>query len=199
MTTTASGPAEPQEPTPKSVAPVHTQELTQHVVEIVCDSGEGAQTAGQLFGTISARMGNGVWTVEIIPAEIEPPHRSRSGASGNRIRIGSSEVTNMGDEAEHRHRLQRNRCSTAASTWELYGPAPSFSSRASGRTTPWSPSARSTRTPWWILPSAATSFARSPWRGRVSEGGCGCAPRQEHVGPWPAMRSLWARSRACAR
>ncbi len=100
MTTTASGPAEPQEPTSKKVTPVHAQELSQHVVEIVCDSGEGAQTAGQLFGTISARMGNGVWTVEIIPAEIEPPHRSRSGASGNRIRIGSSEVTNMGDEAD---------------------------------------------------------------------------------------------------
>ena len=54
----------------------------QHIVEFVSDSGEGAQTAGQLFGTVSAKMGNGVWTVEIIPAEIEPPVRSRSGASG---------------------------------------------------------------------------------------------------------------------
>jgi 2-oxoglutarate ferredoxin oxidoreductase subunit alpha len=75
-------------------------EIQQHIVEIVSDSGEGAQTSGQLFGTISARMGNGVWTVEIIPAEIEPPHRSRSGASGNRIRIGSREITNAGDEAD---------------------------------------------------------------------------------------------------
>jgi 2-oxoglutarate/2-oxoacid ferredoxin oxidoreductase subunit alpha len=79
---------------------VRVETVTQHVVEIVCDSGEGAQTAGQLFGTISAKMGNGVWTVEIIPAEIEPPNRSRSGASGNRIRVGSSEVTNMGDAAD---------------------------------------------------------------------------------------------------
>lgn len=94
-----SGHAEPQEPTPKR-APAAVREFGQHVIEIVCDSGEGAQTAGQLFGTISARMGNGVWTVEIIPAEIEPPFRSRSGASGNRIRIGSAEVTNMGDEAD---------------------------------------------------------------------------------------------------
>jgi len=72
----------------------------QSIIEFVSDSGEGAQTAGQLFGTVSARMGNGVWTVEIIPAEIEPPHRSKSGASGNRIRIASHPVTNMGESAD---------------------------------------------------------------------------------------------------
>ncbi len=59
--------------------------VNQHVVEIVSDSGEGAQKAGQSFGSISAKMGNGVWTVEIIPAEIQPPARSRAGASGIRI------------------------------------------------------------------------------------------------------------------
>ncbi len=74
--------------------------ITQNIVEIVSDSGEGAQTAGQLFGSISARMGNGVWVVEIIPAEIEPPARSAAGASGNRIRIGSDPVSNMGDVAD---------------------------------------------------------------------------------------------------
>jgi 2-oxoglutarate/2-oxoacid ferredoxin oxidoreductase subunit alpha len=74
--------------------------VDQAIVEIVSDSGEGAQTAGQLFGTVSARMGNGVWTVEIIPAEIEPPYRSRAGASGNRIRIASGPVTNMGEAAD---------------------------------------------------------------------------------------------------
>jgi 2-oxoglutarate ferredoxin oxidoreductase subunit alpha len=76
------------------------EEFDQHIVEFVSDSGEGAQTAGQLFGTVSARMGNGIWTVEIIPAEIEPPHRSKAGASGNRIRIGSHPVTNMGEAAD---------------------------------------------------------------------------------------------------
>jgi 2-oxoglutarate ferredoxin oxidoreductase subunit alpha len=74
--------------------------LDEHIVEFVSDSGEGAQTAGQLFGTVSAKMGNGVWTVEIIPAEIEPPVRSRSGASGNRIRIATGPVTNMGAAAD---------------------------------------------------------------------------------------------------
>ncbi|HSG91614.1 MAG TPA: 2-oxoacid:acceptor oxidoreductase family protein, partial [Pseudomonadales bacterium] len=72
----------------------------EHTVEVVSDSGEGAQKCGQLFGRISARMGNGVWTVEIIPAEIQPPARTPSSASGNRIRIGTAPVTNWGDAAD---------------------------------------------------------------------------------------------------
>ncbi|HMB67832.1 MAG TPA: 2-oxoacid:acceptor oxidoreductase family protein, partial [bacterium] len=74
--------------------------IEEHIVEIVSDSGEGAQKAGQTFGAIGAKMGNGVWTVEIIPAEIKPPARSRAGASGIRIRLGSKPMTNMGDEAD---------------------------------------------------------------------------------------------------
>ncbi len=74
--------------------------LAEHVIEIVSDSGEGAQRCGQSLGAIAARMGNGVWTVEIIPAEIQPPARSIAGASGNRVRIGSQPVTNGGDEAD---------------------------------------------------------------------------------------------------
>ena len=72
----------------------------EQIVEIVSDSGEGAQKAGQSFAMVSARMGNGVWTVEIIPAEIKPPARSRAGASGIRIRVGSAAVTNVGDAAD---------------------------------------------------------------------------------------------------
>jgi 2-oxoglutarate ferredoxin oxidoreductase subunit alpha len=45
-------------------------------------------------------MGNGIWTTEIIPAEIRPPARSVAGASGNRIRIGSGYITNGGDETD---------------------------------------------------------------------------------------------------
>ncbi|MDH3626682.1 MAG: 2-oxoacid:acceptor oxidoreductase subunit alpha [Acidobacteriota bacterium] len=76
------------------------EEVDQAIVEFVSDSGEGAQTAGQMFGTVSAQMGNGVWTVEIIPAEIEPPPRSKESASGNRIRIAGAPVTNMGETAD---------------------------------------------------------------------------------------------------
>jgi 2-oxoglutarate ferredoxin oxidoreductase subunit alpha len=74
--------------------------LSEHIVEIISDSGEGAQRCGQSFGAIAARTGNGIWTVEIIPAEIQPPARSVAGASGNRIRLGSGSVTNGGDETD---------------------------------------------------------------------------------------------------
>ena len=74
--------------------------IDQHVVEVISDSGEGAQRCGQSLGAIAARMGHGVWTVEIIPAEIRPPARSVAGASGNRIRLGTGRVTNGGDETD---------------------------------------------------------------------------------------------------
>jgi 2-oxoglutarate ferredoxin oxidoreductase subunit alpha len=74
--------------------------LTEHVIEVISDSGEGAQRCGQSLGAIAAKMGNGVWTVEIIPAEIRPPARSVAGASGNRIRLGSQGVTNGGNETD---------------------------------------------------------------------------------------------------
>ena len=74
--------------------------IDEHIIEVVSDSGEGAQKCGQTFGSVSGKMGNGVWTVEIIPAEIQPPARSKEGASGVRIRLGSKYVTNMGDEAD---------------------------------------------------------------------------------------------------
>ncbi len=76
------------------------QRVRQHTVEIVSDSGEGAQKCGQAFGTVSAKMGNGVWTVDIIPAEIQPPPRNAAGASGIRIRVGAGPVTNWGDETD---------------------------------------------------------------------------------------------------
>jgi len=74
--------------------------LAEHVVEVISDSGEGAQRCGQSLGAIAAKCGNGIWTVEIIPAEIQPPARSIAGASGNRVRLGAKAVTNGGDEAD---------------------------------------------------------------------------------------------------
>jgi len=74
--------------------------LVEHIVEVISDSGEGAQRCGQSLGGIAARTGNGIWTTEIIPAEIQPPARSVAGASGIRIRIGSGRVTNGGDETD---------------------------------------------------------------------------------------------------
>ncbi|MCP4412974.1 MAG: 2-oxoacid:acceptor oxidoreductase subunit alpha [Gammaproteobacteria bacterium] len=75
--------------------------LSEHIVEIVSDSGEGAQKAGVSFAQISARMGNGLWTVEIIPSEIQPPTHTVAAASGNRIRLSEKQlVTNPGDQLD---------------------------------------------------------------------------------------------------
>jgi len=74
--------------------------IAEHIVEVISDSGEGAQRCGQSLAAIAARMGNGIWTTEIIPAEIQPPARSVAGASGIRIRIGSQRVTNGGDQTD---------------------------------------------------------------------------------------------------
>ena len=87
-------------PLERPAGTIQPVELAEHIVEIISDSGEGAQRCGQALGSIAARSGNGVWTVEIIPAEIRPPARSTAGASGNRIRIGAGAVTNGGGETD---------------------------------------------------------------------------------------------------
>ena len=87
-----------QAPEAATVGAPSTIRVNEHTVEIVSDSGEGAQKCGQIFGAVSAKMGNGVWTVELIPAEIQPPARNITSGSGNRIRIGTGEITNWGDE-----------------------------------------------------------------------------------------------------
>ncbi|HET6592589.1 MAG TPA: 2-oxoacid:acceptor oxidoreductase family protein, partial [Xanthomonadales bacterium] len=77
-----------------------TIEVSEHTVEIITNSGEGAQKCAQIFGQTCAKMGNGVWTVEIIPAEIEPPHHTVTSTSGNIIRFGKGMVTNWGDQSK---------------------------------------------------------------------------------------------------
>jgi 2-oxoglutarate/2-oxoacid ferredoxin oxidoreductase subunit alpha len=96
VTVRANGHAKTAATAPKRKA----TKIKEHIVEIISDSGEGAQKCGQSFGSIVAKAGLGVWTVEIIPAEIRPPARSVAGASGNKIRIGSKRITNGGDETD---------------------------------------------------------------------------------------------------
>jgi len=74
--------------------------VPEHTVEIITNSGEGAQKCAQIFGQTCAKMGNGVWTVEIIPAEIEPPHHTVTSTSGNIVRFGTEKVTNWGDKSK---------------------------------------------------------------------------------------------------
>jgi 2-oxoglutarate/2-oxoacid ferredoxin oxidoreductase subunit alpha len=98
--TTQKAPKKAGRPAAATTGKIPVQTLKEHIVEIISDSGEGAQKCGQSLGSIAAQMGNGIWTVEIIPAEIRPPARSVAGASGNRIRIGSEYVTNGGNETD---------------------------------------------------------------------------------------------------
>ena len=65
--------ADPATSPTAEAAPPRVLRVPEHTVEIVSDSGEGAQKCAQIFATVSAKMGNGVWTVELIPAEIQPP------------------------------------------------------------------------------------------------------------------------------
>ncbi len=73
--------------------------VDEHVIEIVSDSGEGAQKAAVSFAQVSAKMGNYLYTIEIIPSEIQPPPHTVGSASGNRVRLGSKPMTNGGDLA----------------------------------------------------------------------------------------------------
>ena len=73
--------------------------LPEHIVEIVSDAGEGAQKAAVSFAQLCAKAGNGLWTVEIIPSEIQPPPHTTGSASGNRIRLAGKTVTNVGNLA----------------------------------------------------------------------------------------------------
>lgn len=81
------------------MAEQRTIKVQEHIVEIVSDSGEGAQKAATSFAQACARKGYGLWTIEIIPSEIQPPQHTVGSASGNRIRLAESFVTNGGDES----------------------------------------------------------------------------------------------------
>lgn len=74
--------------------------LTEHIVEVISDPGEGARRCGQLLAAVAASAGNGIWMSEIIPADVELIPRSVGGATGVRVRIGAARVTNGGDQAD---------------------------------------------------------------------------------------------------
>ena len=82
------------------IRPIEATDVPEHTVEIITNSGEGAQKCAQIFGQTCAKMGNGVWTVEIIPAEIEPPHHTVTSTSGNIIRFGTEKITNWCDQSK---------------------------------------------------------------------------------------------------
>ena len=171
--------------------------LDEHIVEVISDSGEGAQRCGQSLGAIAAKMGNGIWTVEIIPAEIQPPARSIAGASGVRIRIGQRRVTNGGDESDlavafnERVLLGRVRANAfkpgatilLESMWRDARPGDRGLVCRDGR----------------APPSGRLPRHRDPDGGRVPQARRGPTPRQEHVRARHPLQPLQPRRGTRAR
>ena len=75
--------------------------LREYIVEIVSDSGEGAQRCGQTFGAIASKMGNGVWTEEMVTGKGES---QRSGTS----LIGAGAAAATSDAARRRTDFRRD-------------------------------------------------------------------------------------------
>ena len=76
------------------------KELDQVVVRFSGDSGDGMQLAGNIFSTISARVGNDISTFPDYPADIRAPQGSLTGVSGFQVHIGASKVFTPGDECD---------------------------------------------------------------------------------------------------
>jgi 2-oxoglutarate/2-oxoacid ferredoxin oxidoreductase subunit alpha len=136
--------------------------------------------------------------VEIIPAEIEPPKRSRAGASGYRIRIGSKPVTNAGDCADivvaFNEQVLYSRIDAGAlrpGTW--------CSSINRGSPIPTSAFVEAVPRGAGRFPRARLSGDSSAHRGGMPEARRRCAQGQEHLGAGTAVRDLRSRSDAMVR
>jgi 2-oxoglutarate ferredoxin oxidoreductase subunit alpha len=91
--------AEPNvtEPTKKQ-KPI--EELETVVVRFCGDSGDGMQTAGDKFTTVSAIVGNDVSTLPDYPAEIRAPQGTLAGVSGFQVCFSSKDIMTPGDEVD---------------------------------------------------------------------------------------------------
>jgi 2-oxoglutarate ferredoxin oxidoreductase subunit alpha len=83
------------EPKPKA-----THELDTVVVRFCGDSGDGMQTAGDKFTTVSAIVGNDVSTLPDYPAEIRAPQGTLAGVSGFQVCFSSRDILTPGDEVD---------------------------------------------------------------------------------------------------
>ncbi|MBQ8531367.1 MAG: 2-oxoacid:acceptor oxidoreductase subunit alpha [Parabacteroides sp.] len=74
--------------------------LDKVVIRFSGDSGDGMQSAGNIFSTISATVGNGISTFPDYPADIRAPQGSLTGVSGFQVHIGSGKVFTPGDKCD---------------------------------------------------------------------------------------------------
>ena len=173
--------------------------LKEHIVEIISDSGEGAQTLRPVAG-LDRRAG---WATASGPRRSSPPRSARRraaspGASGNRIRIGAGYITNGGDETDLvvafneqvllgrvRDRELKPGCTILLESMWRDAPRPEDRARPTSRPT----------TSWW---RPATRCTKSRWSASAGAGRR-CAARQEHVRARHAVQHLQPRSAARAR
>lgn len=64
------------------------------------DAGFGAQKAGDILIRAFAHSGRYVFIEPMIPAEISPPARSKPALSGTIIRVGDTDLTNIGNDTD---------------------------------------------------------------------------------------------------
>ena len=77
-----------------------TEERETVVVRFCGDSGDGMQTAGGYFTTVSAIVGNDVSTLPDFPAEIRAPTGTLAGVSGFQVCFSSGEIMTPGDDVD---------------------------------------------------------------------------------------------------
>ena len=118
----------------KAPQPRETAVAREHIVEVISDSGEGAQRCGQSLGAIAARMGNGIWT----PRSSRPRSSRRRAASPARAASASGSARSASPTAATRPTSSwpsTSRCCSAACAPASSSPAARSCSRACGAST----------------------------------------------------------------
>lgn len=76
------------------------EEISDVVIRLAGDSGDGMQLTGNQFTAVSALAGNALSTLPDFPAEIRAPAGTLPGVSAFQVRISSQKVTTPGDAAD---------------------------------------------------------------------------------------------------
>ena len=76
------------------------EEITDVVIRLAGDSGDGMQLTGTQFTAVSALAGNDLATLPDFPAEIRAPAGTLPGVSAFQVRISSEDISTPGDIAD---------------------------------------------------------------------------------------------------
>ncbi len=77
-----------------------SEEITDVVIRLAGDSGDGMQLTGTQFTAVSALAGNVLATLPDFPAEIRAPAGTLPGVSAFQVRISSEDISTPGDIAD---------------------------------------------------------------------------------------------------